>query len=163
MEERMKKELFLISILLFLCCWIDLKPLDLMQSKNTMIRVHVSGAVEKEEDVTVPMYSTVKDVLENIQLLTDADTSTLNPSTILKDADILNIPFQKNAEEMQHISINTASLTELQQIPGIGPSLAQRIVEYREQEGLFQAITDLMHVKGIGEAKFEKMKDFVTL
>lgn len=159
----MKKELFLISILLFLCCCIDLKPLDLQQAQNTSIRVHVSGAVEKEEDVTVPMYSTVKDVLEHVQLLTEADTSSLNPSMILKDADILNIPFCKNTDEMQRISINTASLIELQKIPGIGPSLAQRIIDFREQEGLFQAITDLMHVKGIGEAKFEKMKDFVTL
>ncbi len=61
------------------------------------------------------------------------------------------------------ININTASAEELDALPGIGPAMAKRIIEYRETEGAFTAIEDIKKVKGIGEAKFEKMKDKICL
>lgn len=159
----MKKEVVLLCILMFFCVFVDLKPIQLTKGQNDMIHVHVNGAVVKEEDVTVPMYSTIRDVLENVQLSEEADVSTLNPSLIVKDADVINIPYAKSEEETQRISLNTATVTDLQKLSGIGPSLAQRIIDYRNTEGLFQSIEDLMRVKGIGEAKFEKLKDQITL
>lgn len=61
------------------------------------------------------------------------------------------------------ISINTASITELMEIPGIGEKKAQAIIEYRTSHGLFKAIEDLTKVKGIGDKMLEKMKPHIGL
>lgn len=61
------------------------------------------------------------------------------------------------------ININTASQAELESLPYIGPSLAQRIIEYREQNGPFKSIEDIQKVKGIGPAIFAKIKDLITV
>ena len=61
------------------------------------------------------------------------------------------------------MNINEAMQTELEQLPGIGPSLATRIIEYREQNGKFNNVEDLQNVKGIGDAKFNDIKDKVTV
>ena len=61
------------------------------------------------------------------------------------------------------MNINTASQSELDGLPGIGPSIAQRIIEYREENGNFQKIEDLQNVKGIGYAKYSEIKDYVTV
>ena len=73
----------------------------------------------------------------------------------------------KNSESAEgkenKVNINTASQSELDSLPGIGPSIAQRIIEYREENGNFQKIEDLQNVKGIGDAKFSNIKDNVTV
>jgi len=61
------------------------------------------------------------------------------------------------------ININTATIKQLQQIPGIGPVLAQRIVVYRKQIGKFNSLEELCHVKGISQAKLENIKPYVTI
>lgn len=61
------------------------------------------------------------------------------------------------------VSLNSASVEELAKLPGVGPKTAQKIIEYREQHGGFQQIEDVMKVKGIGKAKFAKIKDHVEL
>ena len=66
-------------------------------------------------------------------------------------------------QRLELININTASEDLLCEIDRIGPSLAQRIIEYRETNGDFTCIEDLMKVKGIGEATFERMKPFITV
>lgn len=63
----------------------------------------------------------------------------------------------------QKININTASVAELDTLPGIGPAIAQRIIDYRTAHGPFNKIEDLMNVKGIGQATFDKLKDLVTV
>ena len=57
------------------------------------------------------------------------------------------------------ININVAGLDELQKLPSIGPKIAQRILDYRKQNGNFKRVEDLMKVRGIGEKVFLKMKD----
>ena len=61
------------------------------------------------------------------------------------------------------VDINTASVTQLIKIPGIGKKTADRIVNYREKNGPFKAKEDLLKIKGIGSKKFEKIKDLITL
>ena len=61
------------------------------------------------------------------------------------------------------VNINTATQTELEELPGIGPSLASRIVEHRNQNGKFKTIEDIKNVTGIGDSKFEKIKDLIKV
>jgi competence protein ComEA len=65
--------------------------------------------------------------------------------------------------EVEAININTSSVEELQKISGIGPKLAARIIEYRDQNGVFSAPEDIMNVRGVGEAKYAKIKDILTV
>ena len=61
------------------------------------------------------------------------------------------------------ININTASLTELQELPRIGEKVAQRIIDFRKENGKFKSTADLLKVKGIGEKTFEGLKDRITV
>ena len=61
------------------------------------------------------------------------------------------------------VNLNTASAADLESLPGIGKSTAQRIVEYRQKSGGFKKVEELMNVKGIGEKSFLKLKPLVTL
>lgn len=61
------------------------------------------------------------------------------------------------------VNINTASQTELETLPGIGPSLALKIIEYRKQNGKFSSIGDIKNVSGIGDNKFEKIKSYIKV
>lgn len=60
------------------------------------------------------------------------------------------------------VNINTASQEELEKIPGIGPELARRIIEYRQTKGQFRSLEDLNNVKGIGEKKLGAIKDYIS-
>lgn len=69
---------------------------------------------------------------------------------------------EKNNSAVQSVRINSASVSELQQLPGIGPALAQRIVETRNS-GRFTSVEDLLRVPGIGKAKLAKLRDYVEV
>jgi competence protein ComEA len=61
------------------------------------------------------------------------------------------------------LNLNTATLAQLQSLPGVGPTLASRIIEYRQKNGSFKKIEELMNVKGIGEKNFLKLKPLITV
>ena len=71
---------------------------------------------------------------------------------------------EKNAKGVNgKVNINTANQTELETLQGIGPSLAQRIIEYRKENGKFQTIEDIQNVKGIGDSKYSNIKDDICI
>ncbi|MDY7041567.1 MAG: helix-hairpin-helix domain-containing protein, partial [Chloroflexota bacterium] len=61
------------------------------------------------------------------------------------------------------VNVNTATSEELDTLPGIGPAIAQRIIEYRQANGPFQSIEEIKNVSGIGDKLFEKLKDLITV
>ena len=69
----------------------------------------------------------------------------------------------RETENGSVVNINLASMSELQLLPGVGPSTAQKIVDYRQQNGKFQRIEDIMNISGIGEKTFENLKDFIEI
>ena len=66
-------------------------------------------------------------------------------------------------ETGKQVNINTASQSELESLPGIGPSLAKKILDFRQKNGQFKSPTDLIAVPGIGEKKFEQLKSLITV
>ena len=147
------KQILILFLLLVAVLSIDIAPLSIDEISQDEIQVTVSGAVEHEG---------TQDALDEAVPLAEADLSSLNPLTILSDQDVLVIPTITEQEAVR-VSLNTGTLEQLDSLPGIGPSTAQRIIDYRNANGLFQNIEDVMNVKGIGEAKFEKMKEMITL
>lgn len=69
----------------------------------------------------------------------------------------------KRGKPAQPVDLNTATPEQLQTIPGVGPAMAQRILDYRAQHGRFTTVAELRQIKGIGERKFADMKDSVTV
>lgn len=69
----------------------------------------------------------------------------------------------KIIRQSQTVNINKADIQTFEQIPGIGPSLAKQIVEYRRENGCFSQIEDLMNIKGIGKKKFDTMKQYLSV
>ncbi len=67
------------------------------------------------------------------------------------------------AQEVPKVDLNRADQEELESLPGVGPYLAAQILDYREKLGPFQRVEDLMNVRGIGEKKFQQLKDLVTV
>lgn len=70
---------------------------------------------------------------------------------------------ENKAAQSGKVNINTATVEQLMALPGIGKVVAQRIIEYRTKNGPFKRIEDLMGVKGIGEKKFQRLKDQITV
>jgi comEA protein len=70
---------------------------------------------------------------------------------------------QTAAKAGDKVNINTASLEELQKLPRIGPQIAQRILDYRKENGSFKRVEDILKVRGVGEKMFEQLKDQITV
>ena len=70
---------------------------------------------------------------------------------------------KESAFKISVVNINTATQTELETLPGIGPSLALKILNYRKENGKFSSIEDIKNVSGIGDAKFENIKNYIRV
>lgn len=90
----------------------------------------------------------------------DADRGAVNLAATLRDGEQIHI--YKIGDVPQKVNINTADVWLLEALEGIGPILAQRIVDYRSENGPFQRIEDLKKVNGIGSKIFEQIKDKIT-
>ena len=148
------------------------------------IIVHITGEVNKPGIVVLKSNSRIADAINEAGGATkEADLNQINLAYILEDGQKIYIPNKNekidedeyitegngnnignnNPKEGEKVNINEAMQTELEELPGIGPSLASRIIEYREQNGDFKKIEELQNVKGIGDAKYDDIKDKVTV
>lgn len=142
------------------------------------IVVQVDGAVPRPGVYELPEGSRVQDAITAAGgLLADADASGINLAARLEDGQQINIPGggtgaappelfavpAPTAVRVDLININTASLEELDSLPGIGPTTAQKIIDYRTEHGNFSHIEDIMNVSGIGPATFDDIRDLITV
>ena len=129
--------------------------------KTREIQVELKGEVDNPGIYVLDVYSTVDDLLKTAQLTEEADLSGINRTVMLRDQDVVVIP-SINREPLQ-VSINTADVEQLMLVPNIGKVTAESIIAYRNENGLFQSIDDLVRVKGIGAKTLEKIRKYLTL
>lgn len=149
-----------------------------------LLIVDVRGAVNQPGVYTLPAGSRVQDALASAgEVLRDADTRALNLARRLNDGEQIYVPLLGEATPLPptaaakssaartptasatpgKINLNTATIEQFDALPGIGPAIAQRIIDYRTQNGDFKKIDDLKKVRGIGDALFDQIKDLITL
>lgn len=153
------------------------------------ICVHISGEVLNQGIVTLDANSRIIDAIEAAGGLTgNADISHVNLAFVISDGIKIHIPNINDEEKikleylntgsgenivedtntlastnMQKVNINTATKSELESLNGIGSSTSQKIIEYREMNGKFNSIDDIKNVSGIGNAKFESIKNYIIV
>jgi len=149
------------------------------------IIIHVTGAVKEQGIVKIKEGSRISDVIEQAGGVTnEADLSKINLAYLVQDGQKIYIPNTNDKDDLENITehagenviddndstsksrkvnINTASQTELETLNGVGPSTALKIINYREEKGNFKKIEDIKNVPGIGEAKFESLKDSICI
>ncbi|HEX7594116.1 MAG TPA: helix-hairpin-helix domain-containing protein [Anaerolineae bacterium] len=145
--------------------------------------IDVRGAVAQPGVYTLSAGSRLQDALTQAGgVLPNAETRNLNLARRLNDGEQIYVPqagevtvaapttpgkgapaSAATKTPLGIINLNTATLEELDVLPGIGPAIAQRIIDYRNQNGAFKQIDDLKKVRGIGDALFSQIKDMVTV
>lgn len=151
--------------------------LKVVQKEPAVLVVDISGCVK-----TPGVYETLDgtrlhEVIKLAGGLTqNADIDAINQAEPVSDGQKILIPAKTEAGKDDDgtasgvmsaskgkININQADITGLQEIPGVGPATADKIIQYRESNGRFQSIEDLKNVSGIGDKTFQKMKDRICL
>ncbi len=143
------------------------------------IVVYITGAVPRPGVYALAQGSRVQDAISAAGgFLADADKTGINLARALEDGEQLDIAYTSGSSPVigtaipaatespsnaELININTASQTDLESLPGIGPTTAQKIIAYREANGPFAKIDDIVNVSGIGPGTFEKIKDLITV
>ncbi len=150
------------------------------------VAVHVIGAVPRPGLYEFAEGARVQDAIDAAGgLLSSANADAINLAALLTDGQQLDVPYKDGAAPTESpdalelpgsateppsnsvntdlININTASLEELDSLPGIGPTTAQRIIDYRDTNGPFTTIDEIMDVSGVGPSTFDEIKDLITV
>ena len=148
------------------------------------IVVQISGAVPRPGVYALPEGARVQDVISAAGgFLAEADKEFINLARVLEDGERLDIPYMEGfsaiiptaeasnsssnsnpiTSSSELININTAASFELESLPGIGPTTAAKIIDYREENGPFLSIEDIINVSGIGPGTYERIKDLITV
>ena len=158
-----------------------------MQIEAPSVIIHIAGAVKNPGVYQLKPTDRIVDAVKITGGATEeANLDLINLAALLKDGQKIIVPYKTYSEAGKEINtnrynneasvysssaastsakinINTANVTILQTLSGIGPVLSERIIEYRNQNGLFGVIDDIKDVSGIGEKKFEGIKDLICV
>ncbi|WP_081476193.1 ComEA family DNA-binding protein [Micromonospora maris] len=141
--------------------------------------VAVAGKVRRPGLVRLPAGARVADAVEAAGgALPGVDVAMLNPARKVADGELILVGVAAatpavgaapgagpaaGADPGGRLNLNTASQSQLETLPGVGPVLARRIIEHRDEHGGFRSVSDLRQVNGIGDARYEELKDLVTV
>jgi competence protein ComEA len=131
-----------------------------------LLTVYVSGAVATPGVYSLPEGSRVVAAITAAGgLLPGAEASNINLAMLVTDGQQINIPGIVDTSHVNvgRVNINTATLNELETLPGIGSTTAQNILDYRLQHGPFQVIQEIQNVPGIGPATFAVIQDYISV
>lgn len=153
-----------------------------LQQDISMITIHISGEVNNPGVVNIESDKRLSDAVDKLGGITEnADLNNINLAMKIEDAKHYIIPRigeevkdneainneneNKNSENINSnkININQATVEELDRLPGVGQATANKIINYREEHGDFKSIEELKDVNGIGNKKYEEIKDEITL
>ena len=141
------------------------------------IVVHITGAVPRPGVYALPQGARIQDGISAAGgFLAEADKTNINLAQLLEDGEKLDVPFIEGGSPVittpvpevvtsttELININTATAAELDTLPGIGPTTAQKIIDYRTQNGPFVNAEDIINVSGIGPGTYERIKNLITV
>lgn len=183
----MKNKIILIGILsaviiaalffIFSSSEVEPPPQENIDVAKNEVAVYVSGQVKTPAVIILEDNGSLRlvDAVNAAGGMTElADTEAINLAEPLSDGQHIHVPTKEilfrdlpapsnDTNSNGLININTADEKELQKIKGIGPALAGRIIEYRENNGAFKSIEEIKKVRGIGEKTFEKMRDEIKV
>ncbi len=150
-----------------------------VKASGSMVTVCIKGEVKKPGVYKLKSGSIVDDLIKLSGGLTEEANlnSKLNLARKLKDEDYIYVERKienassgtsmqtasQNIQENDKIDINTATLEQLDKLPGVGPSTAQKIIDYREKHGNYNSIEDLKKLGGIGDKTIDKLRDKVDI
>jgi competence protein ComEA len=139
-------------------------------SAPTVLVVAVTGKVRRPGLVRVPAGARVADAIEAAGgALPGTDLAAVNLARKVTDGELIVVgvaapPGQAAGPgATAPVNLNTATLEQLQTLPGVGPVLAQRIIAYRDEHGGFTSVSELRQVSGIGDARYQELKDRVMV
>ncbi len=159
-EKKSEKQVAYIGLtlvfVLFIAAVMALVKFRLVHPVNLYV---VSEAVSSEAEISLPEEQLAGTGKENFQKLLNAKSKRAASEGSSASQDSEN----QDAVAAQKVNINTADQETLESLPGIGPALAERILLYRQEHGAFSDIEEIMSVKGIGEKKFEKLRELITV
>ena len=155
------------------------------KEEDYKIVIHITGEVNNEGIIEIKEGGRISDAIEEAGGLTkEADLERVNLAYELEDGQKIYIPNKKDKDIEEYVTegvddivlpdelskagdglvnINKASSEELQELDGIGEALAENIIAYRENNGKFKNIEDIKNVSGIGDSKYEKIKDNIKI
>lgn len=150
------------------------EKIENITDEDNKIKIHILGAVNYNGIIELESGSRISDAIEIAGGLTEiADVSKVNLAYVLEDGEKLYIPTIHDENDIEYlisesgvnekVNINTAKIDELQNIPGVGPSIAQAIIDYRDENGKFKSIEDIKSVSGVGESKYKKMEKYIKV
>ena len=133
-----------------------------MTEEADVSQINLAYILEDGQKIYIPTKEEVKEATELRNSLTENQNYIISESGNGVISDSKNGK-NNNEKGVGKVDINKASRDELNTLPGIGDVTAERIIEYRENNGDFSKIEDLKEVSGIGEAKYEKIKEMITV
>ena len=162
---------------------------EIQNNVKSKIVIYIAGAVKNEGIYELDENSRIADSIEKAGGLTeDANINNINLAYMLEDGMKVYIPKKTDKNEVEDdtniyvskengninsskdtnsqnnkININTATQSELETLPGIGPSIATKIINYRKENGKFVNIEDIKKVSGIGDSKYLQIKDLIKI